>query len=59
VSEVPRTLTERRMMDEGKDREDRQLAEQQWRELPAVARELVREAMGRAIAENPELLSAP
>jgi hypothetical protein len=47
------------MMDESKDREDRELAEQQWRELPAEARELFREAARRVMAERPELLRAP
>ncbi len=46
-------------MDKSKDREDRELAEQQWRELPAEARELFRDAARRVMAENPELLSAP
>jgi hypothetical protein len=52
-------LAPRRMMGQSKDREDRELAEQQWRELPAEDRELLREAARRAIAENPELLRAP
>jgi len=47
------------MMDKSKDGEDREFAVQQWRELPAEDRESMREAMRRAIAENPELRRAP
>ena len=46
-------------MDKRKDREDRELAEQRWRELPAEERELLREVVRHTIAENPELCRAP
>jgi hypothetical protein len=63
VSEVPRALTERRMMDESKHREDRQLAEQQRRQLPAEGRELLREVarciIPEIIAEGHGLRRAP
>jgi hypothetical protein len=46
-------------MDESKDREDRELAEQQWRALSAEDRESLREAARRAIAESHDLHRAP
>jgi hypothetical protein len=47
------------MMDESKDREDRELAEQQWRELPAEGQELLREVARRILAESPDLRRVP
>jgi hypothetical protein len=59
VSEVPRALTERRMMAESKDREDRRLAEQRWRELSAEDRESLRKVIRDTFAENPDFYSGP
>jgi hypothetical protein len=47
------------MMDESTDRVDRQVAEQQWRELPTEVRESFREAASHVMAKNPEFLRAP
>ncbi len=46
-------------MDKSKDRGDRELAEQRWRELSAEDRESLRKAVRHTLAENPDLYSGP